>query len=446
MFPRIRALPTRPAVPAWKILLPVLGAAALGWWGYSWVTRPVNPPLDPAARQGSVAGDWATLKTFGPRTPGTPGHDRTLDWAQAQLSALGYHVTRDAFPVDVWTDGGATVTGPGGLNVTGRALYGSQGFDQQGTLVPVPGNASDEQLEAMNLQMNLAVAHCPARPWGQFATALIDQGAFGVAIIDDCPVTPALSRAPATPLPMLVLDREAGAALEERLGQTVTFTTRTGQQTVQAANLVARRANGQAQVIYGAHLDSVPGASGANDNASGVLAVLDLARRAAGTPEAERAWFALFDAEELGLIGSRQFVRTYAYPMEQTRAMINLDMVGVNAEPLGVAATEDLLPLIRAARPGLREFDDAAQSTRETFGRSPATTGLSDHAAFKAVRIPAAFLHRGLDGHYHTPQDTTLDPALVQDAADSAWKIGQEVLAAPFTPRPECGLTGRDCH
>ncbi|GGK91978.1 M28 family metallopeptidase [Deinococcus radiotolerans] len=441
-----RALPTRPAVPAWKLILPALGVAALAWWGYGWATRPVNPPVQPAARQGTVAGDWATLKAFGPRTPGTPGHDRTLDWAQAQLTALGYHVTRDAFPVNVWADGGATVTGPDGLNLTGRTLYGSQGSDQQGDLVRVPGDASDAQLEGLDLQMKLVVTSCPTRPWGPFTAALIDQGAFGVAIIDDCARPTALSRAPGTPLPLLVLTREAGAALSRQVGQTVTFTTRTHEEATQAANLVARRVDGQPQVIYGAHLDSVPGAPGANDNASGVLAVLALARRAAGTPDAERAWFALFDAEELGLNGSRQFVRQYAYPMEQTRAMINLDMVGVNAQPLGVAATEDLLPLIRAARPGLREFRDDAQSTRETFGRSLGTTGLSDHASFKAVRIPAAFLHRGVDRHYHTAQDTTLNTGLVQDAAHTAWIIGQAVSAAPFTPRAECGLTGRDCH
>ncbi|WP_217612368.1 hypothetical protein, partial [Deinococcus sp. GbtcB9] len=88
--------------------------------------------------------------------------------------------------------------------------------------------------------------HCPARPWGRFAAALIDQGAFGVAIIVDCPATPALTRAPATPLPMLVLGREAGSALEAHLGQTGTFTTRTGQQTVQAGNLAARRGEGRA--------------------------------------------------------------------------------------------------------------------------------------------------------------------------------------------------------
>ncbi|GGM30745.1 aminopeptidase [Deinococcus arenae] len=446
MLPRTRALPTRPAVPAWKVILPLLGAAALGWGAYSWVTRPVNPAVQPAARQGTVAGDWATLKTFGPRAPGTPGHDRTLDWAQAQLTALGYHVTRDAFPLQVWTDGGATVAGPGGLTVTGRALYGSQGADQQGALVAVSGDATEAQVDALDLQMKLVLTHCPARPWGAFAADLIDQGAFGVAIIDDCVRPPALSRAPATPLPMLVLDRAAGTALEAHLGQTVTFTARTGTDTVQAGNLVARRVQGRPQVIYGAHLDSVPRAPGANDNASGVLAVLDLARRAAGTPDAERAWFVLFDGEELGLTGSRQFVKTYAYPMEQTRVMVNLDMVGVNAQPLGVAATEDLLPLIRAARPGLREFEDDPQSTRETFGRSAGQTGLSDHAPFKAVRIPAAFLHRGVDRQYHTAQDTTLNTALVQDAADAAWTIGQAALAAPFTPRPECGLTGRDCH
>ena len=44
------------------------------------------------------------------------------------------------------------------------------------------------------------------------------------------------------------------------------------------------------------------------------------------------------------------------------------------------------------------------------------------------------------------PPDTTLSTTLVQDAASAAWSIGQAALAAPFTPRAECGLTGRDCH
>lgn len=215
---------------------------------------------------------------------------------------------------------------------------------------------------------------------------------------------------------------------------------------VTGRNLIAARVEAAPEIVFGAHLDSVNGSPGANDNASGVLAVLDAARRAAGTPLAGRAWFVLFDAEEDGLHGSRAFVDAHRYPLRQTRAMLNLDMVGVDAEPLGAAAHAELLPLARQVRPGLRVFEDEPASRRESFGRSRNLSGSSDHLPFKGWGVRTAFVHRGLDANYHATTDRTLSPALVGEASDFATRLAQATLAASWTPDEPCeGFRSEGC-
>ncbi|CAM3655898.1 M28 family peptidase [Deinococcus frigens] len=108
-----------------------------------------------------------------------------------------------------------------------------------------------------------------------------------------------------------------------------------------------------------------------------------VARQAASTPLADRAWFVLFDAGEVGLYCRRTFARDPSYPVRDTRAMLNLDMVGVNAPSLGVAADAELLALARAVRPGLRVFEDGPINSREIFGRTARLTGRSNHVSFK---------------------------------------------------------------
>ncbi|MBZ9749585.1 M28 family metallopeptidase [Deinococcus sp. HMF7604] len=445
MFPRTRALPTRPAIAPWKILLPALVLLALGWWGYRWLTRPVNPPLQAAAQQGTVAGDWAALRTFGPRAPSTPGHARTLEWAAAHLTALGYRVTRQPFEVTVLEGLGAEVR-VGGQVLRGHTLWGAQGGEQEARLVRIPPDATTATLERLQLLGQLAVTTCPAGRWAALADAVVDAGGLGLAIVNDCAQPPKPSRVDGTTLPLLELPAQDGAALLRQVGQTVMFTTRTRTRTVTASNLLAARVDSTPDVLFGAHLDSVPGSPGANDNASGVLAVLHLARQAAGTPLAERAWFVLFDDEETGINGSRLFAQQYSPSLRHTRAVLNLDMVGVAAQPLGVAAHEDLRALVRRVQPDVRLFEDEPVSTRETFGRSLNLTGRSDHAAFKVLRIRTLFLHRGEDPAYHSPRDRILDPVLVEGAADLAKRLADAALEAPFTMREPCGITGRNCR
>src|SRR5690242_4543528 len=68
--------------------------------------------------------------------------------------------------------------------------------------------------------------------------------------------------------------------------------------------------------------------NGADDNASGVAAVIQVAARLAASPPARTVVFIAFSGEELGLLGSAYYVKQPIYPLTGTLAMINLDMVG----------------------------------------------------------------------------------------------------------------------
>ena len=142
--------------------------------------------------------------------------------------------------------------------------------------------------------------------------------------------------------------------------------------------------------------------NGADDNASGTAALLEIARVAA----ARRAAFArtlvfvAFAGEELGLLGSAHYVDHPAVPLEQTIAMINLDMMG---RPSG----RILLSGIESA-PSLDEDVKAAGAGRRVEVRAfreGAGVGSSDDTTFTLRSIPSIGFFSGFHGDYHRPSD-----------------------------------------
>lgn len=443
MYARRRALPTRPAVPRWKWLLPLFAALLAVAWAYYALAQPRNPPVQADATRHTPSQDWQTFRAFGPRPVGSPGHDQAAKWLEQQLTDLGYRVTEQPVSLKRPFDQGGTLKA-GGVSIPVQALYGSLGGEQQGRLIRVPPQATTDELRAMHLSAQIALTTCPPGRWSDLVGNVVAAGAFGLVIVDDCPVHP-LPKVSQTPLPLVKVNRQDGARMLALVGQTVTLTSHVAMRDVRGMNLIAARVNAKPEVLLGAHLDTVNGTIGANDNSSGVLAVVQAARQAAETPLADRAWFVLFDAEEDGLYGSRQFVQEHRYALRDTRAMLNFDMVGVAAQPLGVAAHAELLPLARQVDPALRVFQDVPVSKRETFGRSLNLTGMSDHASFKVWGVRTVALDRGLDANDHAPSDQTLNPALVEQASAFGLNLAQVVLDAPWTPKKPCGITGRNC-
>lgn len=141
--------------------------------------------------------------------------------------------------------------------------------------------------------------------------------------------------------------------------------------------------------------------NGADDNASGTATVMEAARAlvVSGYRPRRSVLFILLSAEEWGLLGARHYVNHPIIPLEDTVAMINLDMVGRNPDrPLvvsGCGTAEAWPELVRAAAEGL-ELELAVRA-----GTSPG----SDHYEFAAARVPALHLFSNFHEEYHRPAD-----------------------------------------
>lgn len=172
-------------------------------------------------------------------------------------------------------------------------------------------------------------------------------------------------------------------------------------------------------VVIGAHFDHVgmggPGSlapgtvevhNGADDNASGTVALMETARRLvesakADGPDKDRRSlvFIAFSGEERGLLGSDYYVKHPRFELENTVAMINLDMVG--------RLTNNELTIYGTGT--ATEFDAIITKANDSLAfniqRSPEGMGPSDHQSFFQKNIPVLHFFTGLHDDYHRPSD-----------------------------------------
>ena len=141
--------------------------------------------------------------------------------------------------------------------------------------------------------------------------------------------------------------------------------------------------------------------NGADDNASGTAALLEIARHFGqqGSRPKHRMVFIAFTGEERGLLGSDHYVNNPRYPLEDTIAMINLDMVGrLEENRLTVYGTGTA-----------EEFDGMLDELNEEhqFELRKITRGFgpSDHSSFYGKKIPVLFFFTGMHNDYHRPGD-----------------------------------------
>ena len=175
--------------------------------------------------------------------------------------------------------------------------------------------------------------------------------------------------------------------------------------------------NTKEYVIVGAHFDHLgidPALdgdqiyNGADDNASGVSAVLQIARAflASGQQPERNVIFAFWDGEEKGLLGSKYFVQTCSF-LSQIKGYLNFDMIGRNNKP---QQPKQVVYFYTAAHP---VFGDWLKEDIRKYGlqlepdyrawENP--IGGSDNGSFAKVGIPIIWYHT--DGHpdYHQPSD-----------------------------------------
>ncbi len=172
---------------------------------------------------------------------------------------------------------------------------------------------------------------------------------------------------------------------------------------------------GHELVVVGAHYDHLgfggPGSNslapevravhnGADDNASGVAALLEIARQLAAKPPKRSVLFVAFGAEEMGLLGSSYLIQNFPLPKDWVVAMVNLDMVGRPKKgpslTLGGYGTAqewaELIPRLN-------------RKHRLKLTTSAGGYGASDHSSFYSAGIPVLFFFTGAHEDYHKPSD-----------------------------------------
>ena len=222
--------------------------------------------------------------------------------------------------------------------------------------------------------------------------------------------------------------------------QPVKLTPRGGGPDTLGANIIARipgksggAAGSGATIVLSAHYDHLGVRNGqiyngADDDASGCIALLTIADRLKREPIDHDVLLVFFDGEEVGMPGSRTFISAPPIPLARIAFDLSLDMVSrQDGRALWVSGTSHY-PLLKpvADRAALNSaipirFGHDTKSVRPDDD----WTNSSDHAVFHAKQIP--FLYLGVEDHsdYHKPGDDVekIDPAFYRGAVDFAFEL-----------------------
>ncbi|MCI0849516.1 MAG: M20/M25/M40 family metallo-hydrolase [Chloroflexi bacterium] len=372
---------------------------------------------------------------IGPRIAGSPANETAIDYARDQLEGWGYDVEIQAFmpsAEQAMRLPSVTVGGAAERELPALTLSGSTAGSVAGTLVDAgTGRAADFGLQ--NAGMIVLVQRRDVF-FIDMARRAAEAGALALLIANKEPGIFSGTLEPAASLPVVAIGQDEGEALREQLALgpvEVAIEVRTELQT---ANVIARPPGSACRTLSGAHLDSVPGVDGAGDNASGSAVVLELARAAADAGLTGQC-FALWGAEEIGLVGSRSFVSALSSEeRDELRAYYNFDISVDEGEPL-VIGSEELVAAVAAAA----QREGIAVETEVVDLEEPRV--FSDHISFIEAGLPAVMITNPAFNRVHTPEDTlaNLTPGALERIAALGFALLEASAADPAAgglPKP----------
>lgn len=358
----------------------------------------------------------------GTRAAGTPGHDRSVRYAGDLLAEAGYDVTyqRFTFPYRETTAERLTQLTPASRDMPVHVMSYSPA-------TPAGGLTADlaEAREAGCAEADFGGAFegsiaLIARGECTFAEKQANAaraGALAALIVNDVPgeLSGTLGDPAAGVIPTGGIAQDDGQALSEALaaGDTVTVLLELEQvaEDRTTVNVIAdspgtsaeaEGSSGSEVIMAGAHLDSVQDGPGINDNGSGAAAVLDTALRLAGLggPPADGRGvrFALWSAEESGLLGSEHYVASLADAERDAIAgYLNFDMIASPNYGLFVYDGDgdgvDDGGRSAAIERDITEF----LASRGLTAKPTALSGRSDYGPFLAAGVPVGGTFTGAE-------------------------------------------------
>lgn len=385
------------------------------------VTPPRGQASGPEGHDADLAFAHVEALAREPRVAGTPAELRAVQYLEAQLASYGYEVERMPFTFenDPFRVGEVRL---GGRAIEALTMAGSPGGTVEAPAVEV-GLADDAGIAGRDLSGRIAVAERGVLNFGTKYENVAAAGAVGLIVVNNRPGPFSGNLTMAARFPVVSVAQEEGAAILEaaRAGSVIAIQAPPTVGATQAYNVIARPpGSAGCSIIVGGHFDTVPGAPGANDNASGTANVLELARAfALGGPKPGLC-FALFGAEESGLHGSKALVERLRAAGQLPRYMVNLDVTGIGRR----------VEVIGDTPAAARAIDLAGAAGIEAVpSQLPPNSG-SDHMSFADAGVEVVFFTSGDFSTIHSPQDVAaaIDRGILDRVGDAAYLLIRDLL------------------
>lgn len=352
---------------------------------------------------------------FGPRFAGTPGNKHSLDWLESRLKELGVKTHREQFDYVGWIreDDRVVVTEPFEREL--RAV--AQGYvDAQPALGAELAMLDQDSLQNFsperfrgkvvllppNLRLSPKQQRDLADPIGVVGVLAINRKNGGQLLARTINHTGEPS-----PFPQFSITQEEGLWLERLLaaGETVRVRLEVNSRVepMTTENLIARiPGRSGKKVVVGAHFDSWDLGQGAMDNGLGVAQLYEMARliKKHHPDNLHAIEFVWFNAEELGLWGSRAYVGEH--DPDSVHVMVNLDMAGRPIQ-LNAMGFSELVPVLERAESDLGNWSFEKPVTSKTWLGS-------DHHPFILNGVPSVTFNAPINDDavkfYHDFGDT----------------------------------------
>jgi Zn-dependent M28 family amino/carboxypeptidase len=352
----------------------------------------------------------------GTRAVGTPGYEASVDYVVKVLRDSGFDVQTPEFSARVFHADKGSLT-VGGKTLEARALDYSLGTPPDGVtgpLVPAPADDSPgctpSDYDGLPAQGAVVLVNRGNCPFAQKLDAAVQRGAVGMVVVDNVDeqhMGGTLGSNTDVKIPVVSITKSDGILLHGQ-GGPATIKLTANSQSFKARNIIAQTKTGSANdvVMVGAHLDSVPAGPGINDNGSGVAAILETAVQLGNSPQVHNAVrFGFWGAEELGLIGSRNYVESLDLDALKHLALyMNFDMLASPNPGYFTYDGDQSLALKDRGQPVVPEGSAGIERTFVAYlkaaGKTAQDTGFdgrSDYDGFTLAGIPSGGLFSGAE-------------------------------------------------
>ncbi|QJW83936.1 M28 family peptidase [Ramlibacter terrae] len=357
----------------------------------------------------------------GSRAAGTAGYDVTASYVEGLLRNAGYTVTVQRFSFQTYVLEASTLEQrtPSAAALPHEVLeYSGSGEATAAVAAPAGALGCAAADFAGFPRGTIALVRRGDCPFQQKAAHAARAGALAVVVqnVDDAPIDGVLGADFVLPMPVVGVSRTAGEQLRARLGEGLTLhlAVRGARPVIQTSSVLAETPGGDpAQVVMaGAHLDSVRGTIGGNDNASGAASLLETALQMARFQPRNKVRFAFWGGEEEDLNGSRTYVAGLgASERARVAVYLNFDMIASPNYVFGVFSgngrAADGSPLPGNAGAAVPEVFTGYYERLGLPWRIDADDARSDHTSFAEAGIPYGGLFTG-DEAVKTPEQAAL--------------------------------------